>query len=54
MCVENVDATFHAGAAGRASEERLIEQRAGRMESSAGHEDTPEDLFKFRGSGDGS
>ena len=54
MHVENVHAAFHSGAAGRASKERLIEQRPGRMESSAGHEDTPEDLFKFRESGDGS
>ena len=54
MRVENVDATFHAGAAGRAGEERLIEQRAGRMESNAGHEDSPGDLLKFSGSGDGS
>src|SRR5947207_15851208 len=54
MRVENVDAAFYSGATGGTSEERLIEQRAGRMQSNSSHQDSPRDLLKLGRSGNRS
>src|SRR6267143_3055375 len=54
MRVENVDAALYSRATGRSSEEWLIEQGAGRMQSGTGHQHTAGDLLEFSRSGDGS
>jgi hypothetical protein len=52
--IEDVNAAFHAGAGGRAGQERSINQLAGRMQRDSGDLNAARDLLKLGGSGNGT